>query len=400
MNEENMIDKNKTRLINKDFIIAFIMQVLIVTCLTLMTTVVPLWMTSRFNADSANIGLVIGISGISPIVARPFMGYLLDRWGRKRILYISVLLFGAINFLYVFAKSPYTVLLIRFIQLIPFAASTTAVVTIATDIIPQNRRGEGLSYFTTSTTLPLAIGPSIGYALYKINWTLPFILAGSIGLVCFIASFFLTVPEYEPSSEKYSFKSLFEKKVVIIALIAGLSFSALPGIFSFISLYGEQLAVNLDLIGYVYTSYAASLLLTRLIGAKVIDKKDPKISGVIALLLLIAGLILISVSNQLVGLFIGAFLAGAGAGIILPTLLMMAINIAPTKRGICNSMVYGGLDVSNSLGASVFGFLAKAFNDYSCSYLAFSGIELIALGIFLFATLPQYRKQMHANSEQ
>jgi predicted MFS family arabinose efflux permease len=395
-----MKPKNNTKLINKDFVIAFIIQVLIVTCLTLMTTVVPLWMSSKFNSDTADIGFVVGLSGISTIIARPFMGFLLDRWGRKKILYISTFIFGIINFLYIFSTSSTMVLLIRFIQLVPFAASTTAIVTIATDIIPEDKRGEGLSYFTTSTTLPLAIGPSLGYALYKIEWMMPFILSGCVGILCFVASFFLKVPKHEVSTEQYSFKSLFEKKVLIIALISALAYMALPGIFSFVTLYGQKLNINLDHIGNVYTSYAATLLLSRLIGAKIIDKKDPKISGVIALLLLAFGLILIGFSRHLFGLCAGAALLGAGAGIILPTLLMMAINIAPTKKGICNSMVYGGLDVSNSLGASLFGYLTKLFNDFSVSYLVFSGIEWLALGLFLFATLPQYRQHLQISKEQ
>ena len=53
-------------------------------------------------------------------------------------------------------------LLIRFIHGFSFGIATTATGTIAADIIPAVRRGEGMGYFATSTNLAMAIGPFLG----------------------------------------------------------------------------------------------------------------------------------------------------------------------------------------------------------------------------------------------
>ena len=388
----------RSKLVNKNFVIAFLMQVLNVTCFSIFGAVIPLWMTDQFGANPAEVGLIVGVAGLSPIIARPFMGYLIDRFGRKRILQVGVLLGGVMSLVFLLAKDPTTIFVVRFIQLIPFVATSTGLVTIATDIIPEDRRGEGLSYFTTSTTLPLAIGPSIGLALYKVNWQFPFILAGVIGLIGFVASFILTLPKYETVAGKFSIKSTFDKRVGIAAIISAIAFLALPTIFSFVALYGEEISINLDRVGFVYMSYAASLLITRVVGARTIDKKDPKISGIGAFIFLICGLIVISFSRSLLGMVIGGFLVGAGAGIILPTLLMMSINMAPTKRGVCNAMVYGGIDIANSVGASIFGVVANMLGRYSPSYLVIAGLELVGLGIFLVVTMPLYNKAIKLKS--
>lgn len=387
-----MESTGRSKLVNKNFLVAFFMQVLNVTCFSIFGAVIPIWMTDQFGANPAEVGLIVGIAGLSPIIARPFMGYLLDRFGRKKILRIAVLMGGVMSLVFLLAKNPTAILIVRFLQLIPFVATSTALVTVATDVIPEDRRGEGLSYFTTSTTLPFAFGPSIGFALYEMNWQLPFILAGIIGGIGFLASLIIKLPKYETVKGKFSISSALDKRVGIAAIISAIAFLALPTIFSFVALYGEEIAINLDRVGFVYTGYAASLLISRVVGAKTIDQKDPKISGISAFLFLISGLVVISVSRSLLALVAGGFLVGAGAGIILPTLLMMSINMVPTKRGVSNAMVYGGIDVANSLGASIFGVVANFMGRYSPSYLVIAGFELIGLAIFLFVTMPQYNR--------
>jgi predicted MFS family arabinose efflux permease len=167
---------------------------------------------------------------------------------------------------------------------------------------------------------------------------------------------------------------------------------ALPTIFSFIALYGKEISLEANRIGLVYTSYATSLLITRLVGAKTIDKKDPKFSGIISFFSLILGLVTISLARSIFWMVVGGFLVGAGLGIIFPTLLMMAINMVPEKRGVCNAMVYAGIDVASSVGASIFGVVANFVGKYSPSYMVIAGFELVGLLVFLAVTMPLYNK--------
>ena len=389
-----MAPTKSSKLITKDFVIAFIMQALNVTCFSIFNAVIPIWMTDKFSSNPAEIGLVIGLAGLSPIIARPFMGHLLDRFGRKRILQITVIFGGVLSLILTLAKDPTTILILRFVQLIPFVATSTALATIASDVVPEDRRGEGLSYFTTSTTLPFAFGPSIGLSLYESNWLYPFYAAAAIGVISLLATFFFKLPKFEPVTKKFSLKATLDKRILITAAISAVAFMALPTIFSFIALYGEEISLNPDRIGLVYTSYAASLLITRLVGAKTIDKKDPKFSGISSFVFLIFGLATISLARSIFWMMVGGFLVGAGLGIIFPTLLMMAINMVPEKRGVCNAMVYAGIDVASSVGASIFGVVANMMGRYSPSYLVIAGLELAGLGIFLFVTMPKYNKSI------
>lgn len=392
MANEGLNMNRPPHLFNKNFILAFIIQVMNVFCFSIFGTVFPLWITDKFNVNSAEVGLILGLSGISSILTRLIVGYLLDRIGRKIILQVGLIISSGTILLFLLLNNPLFVFILRFVQIIPLVAASTALITIVTDTIPVNRRGEGLSYFTSSTTLPLAIGPFIGFALYHVKWNYPFIVASGIGLISFFMSFFFSSTSYVIEKDEHTKSFPFEKNVALPTIITTVAFLSLPAIFSFVALYAKEVSIKISHVGYVYTSFAASMLITRLIGAKTIDNKAPKSTGVLGFLFLICGLIFISVLKNLLGLMAGSFLVGAGTGILFPMLLMMSINMAPDKKALCNAMVYGGIDIANIVGPMVFGVITNTFQSYGLAYLSIALIEIFGLVIFLKGAIPKYQK--------
>src|SRR5699024_6298153 len=78
-------------------------------------------------------------------------------------------------------------IVLRIIQGIGWGFSTTASGTIATDLIPPNRRGEGMGYFGLSGNLALAFGPALGLTLADfISFTQLFFICAALGLTALI----------------------------------------------------------------------------------------------------------------------------------------------------------------------------------------------------------------------
>lgn len=383
----------KSKIFTKNFIILFFIQMMIFSSLSLTGSIFPYWLSNQFNISSDKVGIILGLAGVGMILARPFMGYVVEKFGRKNMLIASLFLFAFTNFLYIQVNSINAVLIIRFFQGIPFTLSTTAISTLASDLVPEDRRGEGLSYFSISSTISLGIGPSIGFAFYAISWMRPFIISIVICFISLFISFFVRVPDQLTASDnKYSLKSIFEKKILIISVVGAISFMAMPSVFSFIAFYANELNIYLSNIGLIFSFYAIGLLFIRLFGAKIIEKKSPAFSGSLSIILLAIGLLLISLSRSLESLLIGSLIVGAGSGTILPTLLTMALNIVPEKKGICNALIFGGLDLANSAGLLLFGAIVGKTGDYSFTYLMFALFEVIALMIFWFITIPFYKR--------
>src|SRR5699024_6432189 len=90
---------------------------------------------------------------------------------------------------YAFITSIVLLFVMRIAQGIGWGFSTTATGTIATDLIPPKRRGEGMGYFGLSGNLALAFGPALGLTLVDlISFSQLFLICSISGLVAFLLS--------------------------------------------------------------------------------------------------------------------------------------------------------------------------------------------------------------------
>lgn len=343
----------------------------------------------------SGIGTILGLSSLGILILRPTMGFILDKWGRKRFLSLSLFFLGFANLSFLFARTPTAVLLFRMIQIIPFAASSTALTTIASDLIPIERRGEGLSYFTSASTLALAIGPAVGIALYNGNWYgLPFVISAIGGILCFLFSFAIKFPKQEPFTLKFKIQSLFDRRVLVISAFVALGYMGMVGLINYGSLYATEINQPHNKVSFAITLFSFGLVTLRLLTAKVMDKDGPFKSGILSMVLFSSGLGIIGLTRNLTGLYIGSFIMGGGVGILLPTGLAMAMNLVnPSKKGICTGLVYSGVDIAGSLGAMLFGYFGENLQSFGATFLMFSIIELLVLFLFIFLIYPYYQKE-------
>jgi MFS family permease len=129
-----------------------------------------------YGVSEVEIGLLITAYTLPGIIGIPVLGVLSDRLGRKRILVVSLLLFGssgtALSLTTVFP----IVLLLRLVQGIGYAGITPIVIMTIGDIYSGNREAtaQGLRY--TSSGLSEAIFPVVAGALSLVSWRFPFLI--------------------------------------------------------------------------------------------------------------------------------------------------------------------------------------------------------------------------------
>ncbi|WP_312111514.1 MFS transporter [Brevibacillus reuszeri] len=113
--------------------------------------------------------LVISLFTVSALLVRPFTGKALDTIGRKPVLLLGLAIFLLAVSGYYWMVSVALVLAIRFIHGIGWGIVTTTYGTIASDIIPPERSGEGMGYFGMFSNLAMAFGPFVGLWVSQ-NW--------------------------------------------------------------------------------------------------------------------------------------------------------------------------------------------------------------------------------------
>lgn len=128
---------------------------------------IPLYIV-HIGGNTKDVGLVMGVFTIAATMMRPIGGGLLDRYGRKKILLIGLAVTVIATVFYHAAAALMFLIFVRIVHGLSFSISSTATGTIAADILPRNRLGEGLGYFGLTNTLSMAVAPLIG--LWLVGW--------------------------------------------------------------------------------------------------------------------------------------------------------------------------------------------------------------------------------------
>ena len=159
-------DKELPRIWTKDFVIIIIANFFIFTSFQMTLPTLPLYV-QEITASDTWVGLIVGIFTFSALLIRPFGGHILDKSGRAPVFLTGLLIL--VVSLYSLAASTTILILVivRVVQGLGWGLSNTASGTIASDLVPRERRGEGLGYFGLSGNLALAVGPALG--LFLVN---------------------------------------------------------------------------------------------------------------------------------------------------------------------------------------------------------------------------------------
>lgn len=148
---------------------------------------------SPFNATPFEIGLLFSIYSWMQFFSSPILGRLSDKYGRRPILFIS-LLGSAIGYLVIgFAGTLPLVFLGRIISGITGANISTAQAYIA-DVTTKENRAKGMGLFGAAFGLGFILGPAIAGILSKYGIHIPFFFAAILSLTSATAVYFL-LPE-------------------------------------------------------------------------------------------------------------------------------------------------------------------------------------------------------------
>ncbi len=118
------------------------------------------------NQPAVLAGTITSVGAITALCYRIFGGALCEKCGRRRLLTIGFPLFGGASLLMSLTSSVPLIFLLRIVQMIGYAATTTTVSVAVVDITPKAHMTEGIGYFGLATSLASAIGPSIALALF------------------------------------------------------------------------------------------------------------------------------------------------------------------------------------------------------------------------------------------
>ena len=383
---------SQNKLWTKNFLFLFLANSFVSLIFYLLMTTMAVYAVKQYHATESMAGLAAGMFIIGAVISRLFAGKYIEVMGRKRLLLGSLCSYLVATLCYFLADHLSLLLLIRFLHGAAFGSSSTAMQTAVMDMIPHHRKGEGIGYFTLSTTVATAIGPFLGlFIAQHADYQMIFQVCTLFSFISLLIAFFTDIPEVTVTKEQlqamksgFRLRDFFEKKAVPISMymvFMGITYSS---IVSFINAYAIEVDLT-DAAGYFFIVYAVMLLISRPLAGKLLDLKGDNTVLYPAIILHALSFFFLSQAHHgLVLLLAGALLA-LGFGAIMSCCQVIAIKESPKhKVGLATSTFYICLDAGMGIGPYMIGMIIQHIS-FRNMYLMLS--FLVFLSIFLYFIL-------------
>lgn len=300
-------------------------------------------------------------------------GPLLDRFGRKKPLYIGLSAYILASAGCVFASSLDALIVLRFMQAIGSCAAAVASIAMVRDLFPVHENAKVFALLMLVVGVSPMVAPTIGgYVTVALGWHAVFIILMVLGLLNLIASWLWLPDSYQPDTSlslkpvpiiKNFLSVVKEPQFYTYAFTGALAFS---GLFAYISgsplIFIDIFKVSEEGYGWIF-----ALLSIGLIGSSQVNtlmlrryKSEQLIFAALICQLFIVSLFLIGSINHWFGLIetvVLLFIFLCCLGFTNPN--TSALSLAPFSRnaGSASALmgaVQMGLGALASFGVSMF----------------------------------------------
>ncbi|WP_286179654.1 MFS transporter [Arthrobacter sp. ISL-95] len=321
------------------------------------------------------VPLVLTLPALFVALFSPLAGYVADRVGRKQLLIGAMLAYALFGTAPLWLDSLGAIALSRVGVGIAEAAIMTCCTTLITDYYAGQQRNKYLGLQTMVSALAATAFFALGGALGSISWRTPFWLY-AVSAVLVIPMIFTL---WEPAKSRAQDASTTKEPVpwrdiaapAAVTLFGGIVFYALivhlPYVITGLGVTDTGLIGGAAAIASLATAAGA-------ISFRYLAKLGTRKLLMGAFGLAAVGLCVVSVAGSVPVAILGAVVASAGTGVLLPTLLTWAVNgLEFSQRGRGTGIWTSTLFIGQFLTPIVLGATAAALGNV--------GLALGALGI-------------------
>ena len=336
----------------------------------LLTPLLPLYLSEHFHATKDVIGVVLSGYTVMALLSRPFSGYLVDTFDRKKVLMWCFFLFFIFFAGYLAASTLLLFTIVRTLHGAPFGSVTVANSTMTIDVLPPSRRNEGIGYYGLGNNLGMAFAPSAGLFIYhethnfELLFWLALVIAG-IGL-CVDATI-KNQPALNSKTQKLkNSKNLIRLDhffltngwlLAVNMVFYGFCFGVLS---NYLAIYCKEVMGRTGGTGLYFALLSVGLIATRLQGNKGLREGKLTRNAAQGVLLSSIGYVLFVACPNDFGYYGSALFIGLGNGRIWPAFQNMMIAMAHNnQRGTANSTILVAWDIGMGLGVLLGGVVAE-----------------------------------------
>ena len=360
---------------NRNFNVVTLINLLVMTAYYLIFVTSTTYARQAYAVSLSTAGFTAGIMVIGCLAGRFVTGNLLSFFGCRSILCAGLLLYTASIASFFLADSLPLLFIQRLLAGIGVGIIGTATGTIVAYVVPQQHHGFGISLFSMSTALALALGPFLGITLMRINV--------GIALGCLAIFFGLgTLPAMQRRHRPlFSLNSYIDPRVVRFSFVALVTCLGYGCVQAFMTSFAAERGLS-GPASLFFLLYALAALATRPITGRLYDTRGENVIFFPIFLLTALSLVLLAYAEHGWMLLLSGFILGVGFGNFQSVGQAVSLSLVSRSRfAQATTTFFIFFDFGIGLGPYLFGFLVPIVG-YNGMYLALSGTVLCALVIY------------------
>ena len=381
---------SKEKLWNANYIKVMTTNFLLYFAFYLLTPLLPLYLSETFGATKDTIGIVLSGYTVAALIVRPFCGYVVDSFSRKKVLMLCLSGFAVFFAGYIAAGTILMFAICRTLHGGPFGAVTVANSTCAIDVLPSSRRNEGIGLYGLSNNFAMAIAPSIGIYLHNMvdSYMILFWIAFVVAISAVLIAWTIQLPEKDiiRNKEKLSLDRFFLTRAWLLAINIAM-FGFCWGVLSnYLAIYSKEVLSITGGTGTYFALLSMGLFCSRLQGRKALSQGKLTQNAAEGMLISLVGFTLFVAIPHPVAYYLSAILIGLGNGHLYPAFLNMFVHVARhDQRGTANSSILTGWDLGFGIGCLLGGIVAEHFG-YTATFWMVAAENAVSVLLFFLAS--------------
>lgn len=343
-----------------------------------------------FVIDEGTLGLLMLCSGLGSICTLPLSGFFVNRYGAKKVIYVSGLLMA-------FALFTISMLInvwLTGVMLVIFGGCTITIDVAANvnGIAIERKTGKHLmSSFHGGYSLGTLIGAGTMSVLFTLGlipkWAVVICMFVTIIALIFGCRDLLPKDELEadtPIEKPREGKLYITPMVVVVGLLCFIMYASEGAVMGWSAIFvSQERGVDVSMAGFFYTAFAVSMTIMRLCGDKTVNRLGQRFVVGGGALLIAVGFMVVVLVDSSVAAVAGFVIVGCGAANVVPQLVSFAAHIKGMAVhniiSFINALGYSGI----LLGPVIIGIVGKQYG----LHISFVGIAVFVLIVAVVSSI-------------
>lgn len=378
---------------NRKFILLFITNLLMMATFYASVPILPIY-CQQIGITGSKIGIVLTAMSVTTVLFRPFAGYLLDNFNRYHVFMLCLALFclpfpGFVAFPFFGA-----LVVIRLYMGVVYSVCGSATTTLAGDVLPPSKVGQGVNRFALTISLGMAAGPFIGIQVQNhLSSKASFLVLFALTVTALICVSFCRIQYPKVERKRFVLADAFYKPA--LPFMFNMMFIMIPfgAVIAYSSIFAQEKGLS-EVIPFFYIFLVAGMLLSKFSTQKMIDAGKHKVLVVVSLIVLFFTMGSYFFLKTTIHLFAAGFLLGLGYGILQPLFQSFVTGTTPApKRGAANATYLLSYDIGIGIGSFVMGLFQESLG-LSIGFAA-TAMAYIVGGIIYAIYVDPYYASLH-----